>query len=77
MLLLDRFLNLLQNNHFLKLVKDITSKGFVRSNYEKKLIDLTDVKINLKSKILAEISTGIYETARFLRYANSRGKNEF
>ena len=39
-----------ENNHFLKLVKDITSKGFVRSNYEKKLIDLTDVKINLKSK---------------------------
>jgi len=35
---------------FLKLVKDITSKGFVRSNYKKKLIDLTDVRINLKSK---------------------------
>ena len=39
-----------ENNHFLKLVKDITSKGFIRNNYEKKLIDLTDVKINLKSK---------------------------
>ena len=35
---------------FLKLVRDITSKGFVRSNYKKKLIDLTDVRINLKSK---------------------------
>ncbi len=35
---------------FLKLVRDIASKGFVRSNYEKKLIDLTDVRINLKSK---------------------------
>ena len=35
---------------FLKLVKDITSKGFVRSNYKEKLVDLSNVKINLKSK---------------------------
>jgi len=35
---------------FLKLVKDITSKGFVRSNYKDKLIDLSNVRINLKSK---------------------------
>ena len=35
---------------FLKLVKDITSKGFVRSNYKEKLVDLTNVRINLKSK---------------------------
>ncbi len=35
---------------FLKLVKDITSKGFVRSNYRKKLVDLSDIKINLKGK---------------------------
>ena len=39
-----------EDNQFLKLVRDITSKGFVRNNYEKKLIDLTDVRINLKSK---------------------------
>ena len=39
-----------EDKQFLKLVRDITSKGFVRSNYEKKLIDLTDVRINLKSK---------------------------
>ena len=39
-----------ENTQFLKLIKDITSKGFVRSNYEKKLIDLSDVRINLKSK---------------------------
>ena len=39
-----------EDTQFLKLIKDITSKGFVRSNYEKKLIDLTDVRINLKSK---------------------------
>ena len=37
-------------NQFLKLVKDITSKGFVRSNYKKNLIDLSAVKINLKGK---------------------------
>ena len=37
-------------NLFLKLVKDITSKGFVRSNYKKNLIDLSAVKINLKGK---------------------------
>ena len=37
-------------NTFLKLVKDITSKGFVRSNYKKKLVDLSDIKINLKGK---------------------------
>ena len=35
---------------FLKLVKDITSKGFVRSNYNKKFIDLSDIRINLKGK---------------------------
>tara|TARA_A100001011_G_scaffold337826_1_gene368285 strand:- start:3092 stop:3916 length:825 start_codon:yes stop_codon:yes gene_type:complete len=37
-------------NQFLKIVKDITSKGFVRSNYKKNLVDLTDVKISLKGK---------------------------
>jgi ribonucleoside-diphosphate reductase alpha chain len=37
-------------NQFLKLVKDITSKGFVRNNYKKNLIDLSDIKINLKGK---------------------------
>ena len=35
---------------FLKIVKNITSKGFVRSNLKEKLIDLSDVRINLKSK---------------------------
>ena len=35
---------------FLKIVKNITSKGFIRSNYEQKLVDLSDVRINLKSK---------------------------
>ena len=37
-------------NHFLKLVKDITSKGFVRNDYKKKLVDLSDIRINLKGK---------------------------
>ena len=38
------------DDKFLKIVKNITSKGFVRSNYEQKLVDLSDVRINLKSK---------------------------
>ena len=42
--------NLENQNQFLKVVKDITSKGFVRSNYKKKLVDLTDIRINLKGK---------------------------
>ena len=39
-----------EQNQFLKIVKDITSKGFVRNNYKKKLVDLTDIRINLKGK---------------------------
>ncbi len=45
--------NLPQENtddKFLKIVKNITSKGFVRSNLEEKLVDLSDVRINLKTK---------------------------
>ena len=45
--------NMISDNNedaFLKLVKDITSKGFVRSNYKDKLVDLSNVRINLKSK---------------------------
>ena len=38
------------DDKFLKIVKNITSKGFVRSNYEEKLIDLSDIRINLKPK---------------------------
>ncbi len=37
-------------NPLLKIVKDITSKGFVRNNYKKNLVDLSDVKISLKGK---------------------------
>jgi len=47
---INKEINKEDDTQFLKLIKDITSKGFVRSNYEKKLIDLTDVRINLKSK---------------------------
>ena len=39
-----------EQSQFLKLVKDITSKGFVRNKYKKKLIDLTDIRIDLKGK---------------------------
>ena len=37
-------------SQLLKIMKDMTSKGFVRNNYKKNLVDLTDVKINLKGK---------------------------
>ena len=46
----DRIINDDENDTFLNLVKDITSKGFVRSNYKDKLVDLSNVRINLKSK---------------------------
>ena len=39
-----------EQSTFLKIVKDITSKGFIRSNYKKNLVDLSDIKINLKGK---------------------------
>ena len=37
-------------SQFLKLVKDITSKGFVRSDYKRKLVDLSDIRIDLRGK---------------------------
>ena len=46
----DKTLSYEEDDSFLKLVKDITSKGFVRSNYKDKLVDLSNVRINLKSK---------------------------
>ena len=39
-----------EEDSFIKLVKDITSKGFVRNNYKDKLVDLSNVRINLKTK---------------------------
>ena len=39
-----------EQSQFIKLVKDITSKGFVRNNYREKLVDLSDIKLNLKGK---------------------------
>ena len=42
--------NIEDQNQLLKIVKDITSKGFVRNNYKKNLVDLSDVKISLKGK---------------------------
>ena len=39
-----------EQNQLLKIVKDMTSKGFVRNNYKKNLVDLSDVKITLKGK---------------------------
>ena len=46
----DRLVSDGEEDAFLKLVKDITSKGFVRSNYKDKLVDLSNVRISLKSK---------------------------
>jgi ribonucleoside-diphosphate reductase alpha chain len=40
----------LGDDKFLKIVKNITSKGFVRSNYEEKLVDLSDIRLSLKTK---------------------------
>ena len=37
-------------NEILKIFKNITSKGFVRNNYKKNLVDLSDIRINLKGK---------------------------
>ena len=39
-----------ENNQLLKIVKDMTSKGFVRNDYKRKLVDLSDIRINLKGK---------------------------
>ena len=39
-----------RDEKFIKIVKNITSKGFVRSNLEEKLVDLSNVRINLKTK---------------------------
>ncbi len=39
-----------ENSELIKIVKDITSKGFVRNDYKRKLIDLSDIRINLKGK---------------------------
>ena len=45
----DKVVNADNEDTFLKLVKGITSKGFVRSNYKDKLVDLSNIRINLKS----------------------------
>ena len=45
----DKIVNDENEDTFLKLVKGITSKGFIRSNYKDKLVDLSNIRINLKS----------------------------
>ena len=39
-----------ESNQLIKIVKDMTSKGFVRNDYKRKLVDLSDIRINLKGK---------------------------
>ena len=46
----DKLITDEEEDNFMRMVKDITSKGFVRSNYKDKLVDLSNVRINLKSK---------------------------
>ena len=46
----DRNISDEDNDNFIRIVKDITSKGFVRSNYKEKLVDLSNIRLNLKSK---------------------------
>ena len=45
----DKIINDEGDDTFLKLVKGITSKGFISSNYKDKLVDLSNIRINLKS----------------------------
>ena len=45
----DKMISSENEDTFLKLVKGITSKGFIRSNYQDKLVDLSNIRINLKS----------------------------
>ncbi len=45
----EKMINGDNEDTFLKLVKGITSKGFIRSNYKDKLVDLSNIRINLKS----------------------------
>ena len=47
---IDRNISDEDNDNFIKIVKDIASKGFVRSNYKEKLVDLSNIRLNLKSK---------------------------
>mgnify|MGYP001215662800 FL=1 len=39
-----------ENSELIRIVKDMTSKGFVRNDYKTKLVDLSDIRINLKGK---------------------------
>ncbi|MDC0954485.1 ribonucleotide reductase, partial [Pelagibacteraceae bacterium] len=39
-----------EQNKFLDVLKNITSKGFVRNQYKEKLVDLSNVRLNIKSK---------------------------
>ena len=39
-----------EQDKFLDVLKNITSKGFVRNQYKEKLVDLSNVRLNIKSK---------------------------
>ena len=40
----------IEESKFLDVLKNITSKGFVRNQYKEKLVDLSNVRLNIKSK---------------------------
>ena len=48
--LVEKVAENLEQSQFLDVLKNITSKGFVRNQYKEKLIDLTNVRLNIKSK---------------------------
>ena len=39
-----------ENAHLIDVLKNITSKGFLRNQYKEKLVDLSNIRLNIKSK---------------------------
>jgi ribonucleoside-diphosphate reductase alpha chain len=39
-----------ENSQLIDILKNITSKGFVRNQYKEKLVDLSNIRLNIKSK---------------------------
>ena len=42
--------DLKKNSQLKKFCDQLESKGFIRNDYKKKLVDLSDIRINLKGK---------------------------
>ncbi len=39
-----------ENAQLIDVLKNITSKGFLRNQYKEKLVDLSNIRLNIKSK---------------------------